>query len=194
LFRGRTRVSTSTADPHGADPRERGGALVHHRACFRVSRSTPTVRAARRRIKRGMAVNRRPLQSTRLGALRVSHASRLATTSWAPGLRRELPRRRRLLRSVELRAVGADPPRRASQARARLREPPKPSRPLSATVAPGAPMSALPFPRHQLAPRAVRLVSHSPSKPGPRPRLWFREARPRPGHPSIVSAVTRSRP
>jgi len=46
---------------------------------------------------------------------------------------------------VELRAVGADPLRRASQARARLREPPKPSRPLSATVAPGAPMTRFRF-------------------------------------------------
>jgi len=43
---------------------------------------------------------------------------------------------------VERRAVGADPPHRASRTRARLEEPPKPSRPLSVAVAGKAPVSA----------------------------------------------------
>jgi len=44
------------------------------------------------------------------------------------------------------------------------------------------------------APRAVRLAEHSPSRPGPRSRPWFRGAHPRSGHPSIVSVPARSRP
>jgi hypothetical protein len=44
------------------------------------------------------------------------------------------------------------------------------------------------------ASRAVRLAKHSPSRPGPQSRPWFRGTHPRPGHPSIVSVTARSRP
>jgi len=166
------------------------------KACLGVSRSTPAVRAAQRRIKRGMAVRPSPASiESSPGALRVSHASRLATTSWsrsanaanltlttpAPHLWSSAPW------VPTLRTV-------ISRTRARLEEPPEPSRSLSVAVAPGAPVYAVPSPRRQLAPRAVRHVKRSPSKPEPRLHLWFREVRPRPGHPSIVSAATRSRP
>jgi len=55
-----------TADRHRADPPRREEARwCTTEACSGVSRSTPAVRAAERGSKRGMAVNRRPLQSLR---------------------------------------------------------------------------------------------------------------------------------
>jgi len=53
--------------------------------------------------------------------------------------------------------VGADPPHRASRTRARLEEPPKPSRPLSVAVARKAPVSAVPLSAPSAGPRAPRL-------------------------------------
>jgi len=44
------------------------------------------------------------------------------------------------------------------------------------------------------APRTERIAGHSPSRPEPQPRPWFRGTHTRPGHPSIVSVTARSRP
>jgi len=132
-----------------------------------------------RRIKRGMAVRPSPASVAPIpvhSACRTPPGSRPPRTDAACAARPV--RRRRLLRNLELRALGADPLHRASRTRTRLEEPPKPSQPLSVAVAPGAPVHAVPSPRRQLAPRAVRPVSHSPSGPELQLRLWFREARP----------------
>jgi len=72
-------------------------------------------------------------------------------------LRHEASHRRRLLRSCGAPRLGCRPPAPWSREREpRLKEPPKPSRPLSVAVATKAPVSAFPLLRHQLAPRALR--------------------------------------
>ena len=137
-------------------------------ACLEVSRSTPAVRAAERRSKRGRAVNRRPLRSLRFQ--RTPRVARLPARDRPVGSRRE----RRDLTSptpapqVWSSAPWVPTPRTVPRWRARLEEPPKPSRPLSVAVAPKAPVRAFPLLRKPAAPRAVRLARHSPSRPEPR--------------------------
>jgi len=137
---------------HDADPRGRGGALVHHRGGFGVSRSTHAVRAASEESKGAGRLTVARFDRSDSSALRVSHASRLATasyghsanaanrTSTTPAPHRGAPRR------------GCRPSAPCLSMRARLEEPPEPSRPLSVVVAPGAPVCAVPSPRRQLAP------------------------------------------
>jgi len=91
--------------------------------------------------------------------------------------------------------VGADPPHRVSRTSARLEEPPKPSQSLSVAVATKAPVRAFPLraPSAGSARREARgAFTLEARAAGTRP--WFRGTHPRLGHPSIVSAVARSRP
>lgn len=82
LLRGRTRRSVSAADLHGADRREQareGARSCTTRECFGVSRSTPAVRAASEESKGAWRLTVARFDRSDSRALRVSHASRLAT-------------------------------------------------------------------------------------------------------------------
>jgi hypothetical protein len=161
--------SASCRRPSRRGPLRRGGARsCTTEACLEVSRSTPAVRAAERRSKRGMAVNRRPLQSVWLAVLRGSHASRLANALRNGGrshVSRIADARLRMMWS--LRVVGTDPPRRASVWRARLEEPNETVPTSECHRRPEGTGARTTVAAPPAAPLAVRLAGHSPSRPEP---------------------------
>ena len=116
-FRGRRRQSATTADPSRRGPFPRDGA----RSCvtgagFRVSRSTPAVRAAERRSKRGMAVRPSPASVATIPA----HSARRTPPGSRPPWQDAHPRKREpeppiedaCSAIVERRALGVGPPHR----------------------------------------------------------------------------------
>jgi hypothetical protein len=95
--------------PRRGPSRTRGARSCITEACLGVSRSTPAVRAAERRSKRGRAVNRRPLRSLR--SQRTPRVARLPARDrpvW-PGANAVTSHRRRPLRKCRAPRRGCRP-------------------------------------------------------------------------------------